>query len=175
MKLHRRLAATLLLLFLPLLTSCASTAPVTGSDEADTIQVSVPEESIAILYVNQRLGFTMALPQDWLGQIEIEEEYDVPLHDGNGSCITVYHRPTHESEGSGVLFFVDCFPGDWSAENPPVQAGGSTVVLKANDCTYLLRTPSDVQSSETDGTLAAAYEMLFAQLGRLCGQFHVIS
>ena len=165
--------AALLLLPALLLTGCGQ-APAQKNVPSDAVQITAPAESSAVLYVNQQLGFTMDLPLDWLGQIEIEEEYDVPLQNG-GSCITVYHRQTHESEGSGVLFFIDCFPGDWSEENPPVQAGQSTVVLKANDFTCLLRTPSDVEYSETNEDLASSYQALSGQLDALCGHFSTIS
>ena len=165
--------AALLLLPALLLTGCGQ-ASTQKDASSDAMQIAAPTETSAVLYVNQQLGFTMELPLDWLGQIEIEEEYDVPLHDG-GNCITVYHKQTHESEGSGVLFFIDCFPGDWSNENPPVQAGQSIVVLKTNSFTCLLRTPSDVEYSETDEELAASYQALSGRLDALCGHFSAIS
>ena len=164
---------TVFLLLPALLLSGCSQAPAPEDVPSNALQVSAPIESSAVLYVNQQLGFTMELPLDWLGQIEIEEEYDVPLQDG-GSCITFYHKPTHEAEGSGVLFFIDCFPGDWSEENPPVQAGQSIVLLQANNFTYLLRTPSDVEFSETDAALAASYQALSGRLDEVCRHFHAI-
>ena len=56
--------------------------------------------------------------------------------EASGSCITFYHKQTLEQEGHGVLFFLDCYPGEWSTENPPVIAGNSVVVLKTAENTF---------------------------------------
>ena len=63
----------------------------------------------------------------------------------------------------GGRFFIDCFPGEWSEYNPPVIAGHSVVVAQTEKDTYLLRTPSDVEYSESDPMLAEAYQSLIAQ------------
>ena len=135
------LPALLMALFLSL---SACSGGQTAQEPAQK-QLSLPESSSAVLYVNQ-----------------ITEEYDLPPQNG-GSCITFYHKQTLEQEGHGVLFFLDCYPGEWSTENPPVIAGNSVVVLKTAENTCLLRTPSDVQYSESDPALAEAYQALAAQ------------
>ena len=105
----------------------------------------------------------MEIPVNWLGQIEIKEEYDLPHQDG-GNCITVYHKPTHDDNSNmGILFMIDCYPGTWTAEEPPVIAGSSTVVLQTKTNTYLFRTPSDVQWNEENNILGDSYKVLEEQ------------
>ena len=119
------------------LSSCSEnqkTQYQTYMSDAAKAQLTFPENSSAILYVNQRLGFSAELPLDWIGQVEIKEEYG--LHHQNG---------------------------EWSEDNPPVIAGHSVVVAQTEDYTYLLRTPSDVEYSESDSALAEAYQALAAQ------------
>ena len=57
---------------------------------ADTIpnQSASAEEPSSILYVNHQLGFSMEMPLNWMGQVEVEEEYG--LH--------------HQTEGIVLLF-----------------------------------------------------------------------
>ena len=50
--------------------------------------IALPVESSALLYVNQRLGFTIEFPVEWAGLIQLEEEYDLP-HQNGGNCITI--------------------------------------------------------------------------------------
>ena len=104
----------------------------------------------------------MEMPLSWLGQVEVEEEYDLP-HRGGGNCVTFYHKATRDNGEGGVLFFLDCYPGQWSEDDPPVVAGHSVVVAQTEENTYLLRTPSDVEYSQTDPALAAEYQALAAQ------------
>lgn len=131
---------------------------------ADTIpnQSASAEEPSSILYVNNQLGFSMEMPLNWMGQVEVEEEYGLH-HQNGGNCITFYHKPTHDNGEGGILFFIDCYPGEWSEDNPPVIAGHSVVVAQTENYTYLLRTPSDVEYSESDPMLAEAYQSLIAQ------------
>ena len=169
-----RIGAALLPLSALLFAGCARGVPTEDGAADGTMRVAAPEEASAALYVNRRRGFAMELSLDRLGRIEVEEDYDVPLQ-GGGSCITVYHKQTLDREGYGVLFFIDVYKGDRSAENPPVQAGGSTVVLKANDCTYLLRTPSDVHFCAEDEELTRSYQALSARLDGPAGRFGAVS
>lgn len=131
---------------------------------ADTIpnQSASAEEPSSILYVNNQLGFSMEMPLNWMGQVEVKEEYGLH-HQNGGNCITFYHKPTHDNGEGGILFFIDCYPGEWSEDNPPVIAGHSVVVAQTENYTYLLRTPSDVEYSESDPMLAEAYQSLIAQ------------
>ena len=39
--------------------------------------IALPVESSALLYVNQRLGFTIEFPVEWAGLIQLEEEYEL--------------------------------------------------------------------------------------------------
>ena len=118
----------------------------------------------ATIYEGRKIiiGFSAELPLDWIGQVEIKEEYGLH-HQNGGNCITFYHKPTHDNGEGGILFFIDCYPGEWSEDNPPVIAGHSVVVAQTEDYTYLLRTPSDVEYSESDSALAEAYQALAAQ------------
>ena len=131
---------------------------------ADTTpnQSASAEEPSSILYVNNQLGFSMEMPLNWMGQVEVEEEYGLH-HQNGGNCITFYHKLTHDNGEGGILFFIDCYPGEWSEDNPPVIAGHSVVVAQTENYTYLLRTPSDVEYSESDPMLAEAYQSLIAQ------------
>lgn len=148
-------------LFLSLfLISCTTTDPPPSSEPPS---IPFPSETSAIMYVNQRLSFSIELPLTWLGKIEIEESYDVPHQDG-GHCITFYHKPTHDDNPDmGILFMIDCYPGIWTAENPPVMAGSSDVVLQTDTNTFLFRTPSDVQWNENDSLLSDDYHNLEVQ------------
>lgn len=87
---------------------------------------------LAILYVNHQLGFSMEMPLNWMGQVEVEEEYGLH-HQNGGNCITFYHKPTHDNGEGGILFFIDCYPGEWSEDNPPVIAGHSVVVAQTEN------------------------------------------
>lgn len=169
-----RIGAALPLISALLLVGCARSVPAEDGAADGTMRVAAPEEANAALYVNRRLGFAMELPLDRLGQIEVEENYDVPLQ-GGWSRVTVCHRQTLNQGGCSVLFFIDVYEGDRSAENPPVQAGGGTIVLKANDCTYLPRTPSDVQFCAENEELTRPYQALGARPGGLAGRFGAVS
>ena len=54
---------------------------------ADTIpnQSASAEEPSSILYVNNQLGFSMEMPLNWMGQVEVKEEYG--LHHQNGPAV----------------------------------------------------------------------------------------
>lgn len=134
----------------------------TNGGDTITNQSASAEEPSSILYVNNQLGFSMEMPLNWMGQVEVEEEYGLH-HQNGGNCITFYHKPTHDNGEGGILFFIDCYPGEWSEDNPPVIAGHSVVVAQTENYTYLLRTPSDVEYSESDPMLAEAYQSLIAQ------------
>lgn len=131
---------------------------------ADTIpnQSASAEEPSSILYVNHQLGFSMEMPLNWMGQVEVKEEYGLH-HQNGGNCITFYHKTTHDNGEGGILFFIDCYPGEWSEDNPPVIAGRSVVVAQTEKDTYLFRTPSDVEYSASDPVLAESYQSLIAQ------------
>lgn len=104
----------------------------------------------------------MELPLAWLGKICIEES-KIP-HQDDLTCITVYHKPTHDDNPDmGILFEIDCCPGAWSAENPPIMAGSSTVILQTETNTYFFRTPSDVQWNENNSSLSDDYHDLESQ------------
>ena len=91
-------------------------------NSSEVTGIALPVESSALLYVNQRLGFTIEFPVEWAGLIQLEEEYDLP-HQNGGNCITIYHRETLEKEGHGALFYIDCYPGVWAEDDRPVMAG----------------------------------------------------
>ena len=98
-------------LLMALLLSLSACSGGQTAQEPAQKQLSLPESSSALLYVNQKLGFSMELPLDWMGQIEITEEYDLP-HQNGASCITFYHKPAHDNGEGGVLFFIDYYPDD---------------------------------------------------------------
>ena len=74
----------------------------------------------------------MEMSLNWMGQVEVEEEYGLH-HQNGGNCITFYHKPTHDNGEGGILFFIDCYPGEWSEDNPPVIAGHSVVVAQTEN------------------------------------------
>ena len=47
-------------------------------NSSEVTGIALPVESSALLYVNQRLGFTIEFPVEWAGLIQLEEEYDLP-------------------------------------------------------------------------------------------------
>ena len=145
-------------------------------DKLDSMtEVALPTEPSALLYVNQRLGFTIEFPVEWAGLITLEEEYDLP-HRNGGNCITIYHRETLEKEGNnGALFFIDCYPGTWPKDDPPVMAGVSQLALQTEDFAVFVRCPSDVQFSESDEELATRYKKLYAQMDYIVTHIKAIS
>lgn len=118
-------------------------------------------EGDKVAYVDERLGFAMEFPESWRGKLEAEPEYDLDHRDG-GHCITFYHKPTRESCSGGVLFHIDCYPGIWTEDDPPVVAGSSTIVLQTDRYTFFFRTPSDVQWHERDEELELDYKAFMA-------------
>ena len=121
-------------------------------NSSEVTGIALPVESSALLYVNQRLGFTIEFP-----------EYDLP-HQNGGNCITIYHRETLEKEGHGALFYIDCYPGVWAEDDRPVMAGASRRALQTEDFAVFVRAPSGVEFSESDEALAARYQALSSQM-----------
>lgn len=132
-------------------------------NSSEVTGIALPVESSALLYVNQRLGFTIEFPVEWAGLIQLEEEYDLP-HQNRGNCITIYHRETLEKEGHGALFYIDCYPGVWAEDDRPVMAGASRRALQTEDFAVFVRAPSGVEFSESDEALAARYQALSSQM-----------
>ena len=132
-------------------------------NSSEVTGIALPVESSALLYVNQRLGFTIEFPVEWAGLIQLEEEYDLP-HQNGGNCITIYHRETLEKEGHGALFYIDCYPGVWAEDDRPVMAGASRRALQTEDFAVFVRAPSGVEFSESDEALAARYQALSSQM-----------
>lgn len=64
-------------------------------NSSEVTGIALPVESSALLYVNQRLGFTIEFPVEWAGLIQLEEEYDLPhqVQLDKGDCIS-----PHDSE-----------------------------------------------------------------------------
>lgn len=58
---------------------------------ADTIpnQSASAEEPSSILYVNHQLGFSMEMPLNWMGQVEVEEEYGLH-HQKRGEIVSPF-------------------------------------------------------------------------------------
>ena len=80
----------------------------------DTIpnQSASAEEPSSILYVNHQLGFSMEMPLNWMGQVEVEEEYGLH-HQNGGNCITFYHKPTHDNgEGRHSFLLLTATPAN---------------------------------------------------------------
>lgn len=132
-------------------------------NSSEVTGIALPVESSALLYVNQRLGFTIEFPVEWAGLIQLEEEYDLP-HQNGGNCITIYHRETLEKEGCGALFYIDCYPGVWAEDDRPVMAGASRRALQTENFAVFVRAPSGVEFSESDEELAARYQALSSQM-----------
>lgn len=82
-------------------------------NKVDTVpnQAASSEEPSSILYVNHQLGFSMEMPLNWMGQVEVEEEYGLH-HQNGGNCITFYHKPTHDNGEGGILFLLTATPAN---------------------------------------------------------------
>lgn len=130
------------------------------ADEEESPKGRIIEDD-KVSYVDERLGFSMEFPESWRGKLEVEQDYDKINWDG-GHCITFYHKPTRESWPGGVLFHIDCYPGIWTEDDPPVVAGSSIIVLQTDRYTFFFRTPSDVQWHEWDEALELAYKAFMA-------------
>ena len=160
---------SLFLLLTALLTACASPfAPVSSasdiaqSDLTPQVQIQMPESSSCILYVDQELEFTMEIPLDWLGKILIDSHSGV--RDGS-YCVGVYHREIYEkSDGFGCIFVLDICPGQWSEDDPPIQAGWSQLALQTENYAYFVRTPSGVEYPMDDERLSQEYLSMQDQL-----------
>lgn len=118
-------------------------------------------EGDKVSYVDERLGFSVEFPGSWRGKLGVEQSYDMINWDG-GHCITFYHKPTRDAYGSGALFYIDCVPGLRAADDPPVMAGSSSLVLQTDRYTFFFRTPSDVQWHERDEALELEYRAFMA-------------
>lgn len=74
---------------------------------ADTIpnQSASAEEPSSILYVNHQLGFSMEMPLNWMGQVEVKEEYGLH-HQNGGNCITFYYTNKQKQQKFTVFEIV---------------------------------------------------------------------
>ena len=71
-------------------------------NSSEVTGIALPVESSALLYVNQRLGFTIEFPVEWAGLIQLEEEYDLPHQNGEGGPRgPVLHRLLSRCVGGG--------------------------------------------------------------------------
>lgn len=113
-----------------------------------------------VSYVDRLLGFSMEFPESWRGKLEVEQNYDI--NQSGRSCIVFYHKPSREVFPGGVLFSIDCCPGVWTEEAPPIPAGWSALVLQTERYTFFFRTPSDVQWCEGNEELTRDYKALEA-------------
>ena len=99
------------------------------------------------------------------------------VQDQTNGADTIPNQSASAEEPSSILYvnhqlgfsmemplnWMDCYPGEWSEDNPPVIAGHSVVVAQTEKDTYLFRTPSDVEYSASDPVLAESYQSLIAQ------------
>ena len=177
MKITKNLS--LLLLLTALLTSCSTpSAPavslpdISQSEPEMKMQIQMPESSSCILYVNQEVGFTMELPLDWAGKVMIEEN---PGFREDSYCIAIRHREIYEQMGGlGSIFVIDICPGQWSEDDPPMQAGWSRLSLQTDTHAYFVRTPSGVEYPEDNEQLAQEYLSMRDQLDTIKDQIHAI-
>lgn len=138
-----------------------SAYPLVEMEIEDSSQ-SEPQQGI--LYVNERLAFSVEFPADWEGLFEIAENY-VECNERGGAGITVYQKASRDIDSdSGAIFYIARWIGTWTDEEPPIYAGGSTVVLQSGKYTYILRTPSDVQHIEDDEEIDSEYKIMYEQL-----------
>ena len=69
-------------------------------NSSEVTGIALPVESSALLYVNQRLGFTIEFPVEWAGLIQLEEEYDLRTKWRELQSRSITGRPL-EKEGHG--------------------------------------------------------------------------
>jgi hypothetical protein len=116
-----------------------------------------------VLYTNDKLGFSVELP-DCIGDIfGIDEKY-VERDERGGAGITIYHKASRDAGDSGDVFYIERWIGIWSQENPPIMAGLHEVVAESDTYTYMISTPSGVEYNGNDKETAEICEWLYTQL-----------
>lgn len=130
----------------------------------DDTKNNITEEVGTILYEFDKLGLSIEFPENWKDLVGINENYVEYSADG-GAGIEVYHKATKEVQAEkGTLFYIERWLGTFTENDPPVKEGNSSVVLKTDKYTYILRTPSDTQWNEKDDDMAVSYKKLSEQL-----------
>ncbi|MCR5090848.1 MAG: hypothetical protein K6C08_15220 [Oscillospiraceae bacterium] len=98
-------------------------------------------EAEGLMVSGSRLPVTFTLPDDWDGKYLVEE-------DGfnGGDCLSVFHRESHEKEGSGLLFSLVTYSDSSYVTVPHYQAVG---VLSdgSRSLNLIAEMPSDVQAA----------------------------
>ena len=135
-----------------------------NGDSVNEVQNETQTETQqGILYVNERLGFSVEFPKNMMDKFGISENY-VEWDERGGAGITVYHKTSRETlpDIGGAVFFIRRWIGTYTEEVPPLYAGTHTVVLQTDKYTYMLETPSGVEYIEDTETYAEC-EWLFDQ------------
>ena len=119
-------------------------------------------ESSALLYVNQRLGFTIEFPVEWAGLIQLEEEYDLRTKMEGTASRSITGRRWRRRPRGPVLHRTAIRV--WAEDDGQWMAGASRRALQTEDFAVFVRAPSGVEFSESDEALAARYQALSSQM-----------
>ena len=120
-------------------------------------EIDKRETNKAVLYKNEKLGFSLEFPVEWRDRYIIEES------DNN---ISVFCKKVYEKyKGAGLLFTVQRAVGELITESdmqqePVIQQ----IVLQGNGYTYFTRRPSDMQYPPDDEEVSSDYETMSEQI-----------
>ncbi|MCF2676545.1 hypothetical protein I6E44_08485 [Pseudoflavonifractor phocaeensis] len=125
----------------------------------------VPYLRERIWYVNEEYGFTLQLPQEWVGQVDIREESI-----GVDFCM----KDAGDWEGAGWLVGVYLTDLDtWqSIADADYPYGQRFLGQTAQGILYAIG-PSDVRYDETIPGEMERYNALYAQVDEMLGSFQV--
>lgn len=125
----------------------------------------VPYLRERIWYVNEEYGFTLQLPQEWVGQVDIREE---------SIGVDFYMKNAGDWDGAGWLvgiYLTD--PTDWQGiADAGCPRGQRFLGQTAQGVLYAIG-PSDVRYDETVPGEMERYNALYAQVDEMLGSFQV--
>jgi len=129
----------------------------------DTKSDYVPDYDYPFVnYVDEQLGFSVDIP---IGDIFGVEEYSNSDTDTAG--IIFYQKAARDAGYSGEMFRITRWPGAWTIDNPPVQAGGSAILAQYGDYTLILQTPSGVEFNEHDPESYSQSSWIYNNLSKI--------
>ncbi len=125
----------------------------------------VPYLRERIWYVNEEYGFTLQLPQEWVGQVDIREESI-----GVDFCM----KDAGDWEGAGWLVGVYLTDLDtWQSIADAVYPYGQRFLGQTAQGILYAIGPSDVRYDETIPGEMERYNALYAQVDEMLGSFQV--
>lgn len=134
-----------------------------NADNADPFRV--PEysydinriaEGEGILYINEKLGFSLEFPKDWDGLYEIFDNDEIIADTGEvGTGIKICNKAARDAGYEGTLFYIDRFPGDWTERwQMPIYGCNTFCILVTSEYTYMLRMPASMEDCTISGVIS---------------------